>query len=106
MSAIRASCVLAVAAVWSSTALASPDLYGTGDGHEGELEVDAPGTVVNHASALGVDARAGDDFVDVTSVSSAAGSFAAGDLVLFWQHTGLAQPALAGAQQPLALEAE
>lgn len=59
-------------------ALAGPDVYGLGDGHDGPLVVSAPGTVVNEATALAADATAG--ALTVTVADSAG--LASGRLVL------------------------
>jgi MYXO-CTERM domain-containing protein len=80
-------------------ALAEPDSFGLGTGRSGPLRVDAPGTVINRYSPLTVNAEAGARELTVSNASL----FAAGELVLLHQSTGLLPGPASGAQGAISL---
>ncbi|WP_233595405.1 Ig-like domain-containing protein [Corallococcus sp. CA031C] len=65
-------------------AMAEPDTFGLGNGHNGALTVAGPNTVINTYTRLTATANAGATFVTVTSTTG----FAVGDLVMVFQTTG------------------
>ena len=79
---------LGIACSWVPSARAELDSFGLGDGHDGPLNVTAPGMVVNAYAALAADVAAGATGVGLADATG----FAAGDLVLLWQSVGYPVP--------------
>ncbi|WP_233582611.1 Ig-like domain-containing protein [Corallococcus sp. CA053C] len=77
-------------------ALAEPDTFGNGDGHNLALTVNAPGTVVNTYTRLRSNAAVGATTVNVVDTTG----FAVGDLVMIYQSTGYAPAVTSGATGP------
>ncbi len=101
------ACMLLVgASAWPRSALAGPDVYGTGDGHDGALTATELGVVINHYSTLTADAAEGAPSLSVGTMSGAAGTFAPGDLVLLWEYAGLSVTPEAGDEAALSLVSE
>ena len=77
---------------------AEPDTFGLGTGKDGYLRIDSGSRIVNRYASLTADAPSGTSSL---TVSDSTG-FAAGDLVLVHQSTGIAAPD-SGNQTPLGL---
>nr|WP_254623535.1 Ig-like domain-containing protein [Myxococcus sp. CA033] len=91
---------LLCAALVAPSAYASADTFHLGDGSDGALTVNAPGTVVNTYTRVTAAVPAGQSFVTVTSTTG----FAVNDLVLVFQAAGLTAPT-SGSQTPIDLNA-
>ncbi|MCY1043439.1 Ig-like domain-containing protein [Corallococcus sp. bb12-1] len=77
-------------------AMAEPDTFGLGNGHNGALTVNAANTVVNTYARLTANAPLGQTFVTVTDTTG----FATGDLVMIYQSTGFTGTVTSGAAGP------
>ncbi|NVJ19810.1 OmpA family protein [Myxococcus sp. AM011] len=91
---------LLCAALVAPAAHASADTFHLGDGSDGALTVNAPGTIVNTYTRVTALVPAGQNFVAVASSTG----FAVNDLVLVYQSAGLTAPA-SGSQTPIDLTA-
>ncbi len=83
-------------------ARAEPDSFGLGTGRDGPMSATAPGTVVNAYAALSAPRLPGDTSLPVASTVG----FAAGDLVMVLQTTGLIPEPGAGAPGPFDLTSD
>ncbi len=82
--------VLCVLALGSTAALAEPDTFGLGTGRDGTLTVSTAGTnYINSYAPVTGPLAAGDTLVPVGACTGETRCFAAGDLVLVLQTTGL-----------------
>ncbi|RKH73876.1 cell envelope biogenesis protein OmpA, partial [Corallococcus aberystwythensis] len=81
---------LLCAVLLAPPAFAEPDTLGLGTGRNGVLTVNAANTIVNTYTRLTATANAGATSVTVTSTAG----FAAGDLVMVYQSTGLTAVAI------------
>ncbi|RKH66871.1 cell envelope biogenesis protein OmpA [Corallococcus llansteffanensis] len=83
--------------------MAEPDTFGLGNGHNGALTVNAPGTVINTYARLTANVTATTNTgVTVTDTTG----FAVGDLVMVYQSTGYSGTAASGNQGPFDYSAE
>ncbi|WP_395814992.1 adventurous gliding motility protein AgmC [Archangium minus] len=80
---------LCVLALGSTAALAEPDSFGLGTGRNGALSVTTAGTVINSYAQVTGPLAPGDTTVPVGTCLGAPSCFAAGDLVMVLQTTGL-----------------
>ncbi|WNG33155.1 adhesin [Archangium violaceum] len=80
---------LCVLALGSTAALAEPDSFGLGTGRNGALSVTTAGTVINSYAQVTGPLAPGDITVPVGTCLGAPSCFAAGDLVMVLQTTGL-----------------
>ncbi|WP_228559412.1 MULTISPECIES: Ig-like domain-containing protein [Myxococcus] len=90
--------VLLCAALLGPVAKAAADSFGLGNGSSGALTVGVAGTVINSYTRVTAAVPAGQSFVTVASTTG----FAAGNLVMVHQATGLTAPA-SGSQTPINL---
>ncbi|WP_075207502.1 adventurous gliding motility protein AgmC, partial [Archangium violaceum] len=96
--------VLCTLALGSTAALAEPDTFGLGTGRNGELTVSTAGTnYVNSYAQVTGPLAAGDTVIPVGTCTGAASCFAAGDLVLVLQTTGLVPEPASGDATPIDL---
>ncbi|KFA93282.1 adventurous gliding motility protein AgmC [Archangium violaceum] len=82
----------------ADTVRAEPDTFGLGTGKDGYLRIDSGSRIVNRYVRLTADAAVGASELSVSDITG----FAAGDLVLVHQSTGIAGPD-SGNQRPVAL---
>ncbi|XXF76448.1 Ig-like domain-containing protein [Myxococcaceae bacterium GXIMD 01537] len=80
----------------SSPALAEPDTFGLGNGHNNALTVNAANTVINSYTRVRLAVTAGSSTLPVTTTTG----FAAGDLVLVLHTTGIGSIPASGAPGP------
>ncbi len=83
-------------------ARAEPDAFGLGSGRDGPLSVTAADTVVNAYTSLTAPRLAGDAALPVVGTAG----FAAGDLVMVLQTTGLVPPPASGLAGPFDLSVD
>ena len=90
MRSIHCAAVAALAGLlgFASSARAEPDGFYLGDGHSGAGSISAANTVINTYAAVTAPVAPGDTSVSI-GTARGTGSFAAGDLVLLWQATGV-----------------
>jgi len=94
---------LCVLALGSTAALAEPDSFGLGSGRNGALTVTTAGTVVNSYAPATAPLAAGDTTVLVGTPIGAPTGFAAGDLVMVLQTTGIVPVPGSGGTTPIDL---
>lgn len=82
----------------AGTVRAEPDTFGLGTGKDGSLRIDSGSRIVNRYARLTADAAVGASELSVSDIKG----FAAGDLVLVHQSTGIAAPD-SGNQKPVSL---
>ncbi|KFE71193.1 hypothetical protein DB31_3323 [Hyalangium minutum] len=102
---MRRSCSLMslVALVfWASTSAAEPDTLGLGTGRDGALIVTEPRTVINRYAQVTVPLATGDTVLFVSSTEG----FAAGDLIMVLQTTGIVPEPAQGAPGPISLSTD
>ncbi|QRK12155.1 hypothetical protein JQX13_20200 [Archangium violaceum] len=80
---------LCVLALGSTAALAEPDSFGLGSGRDGALSVTTSGTIINSYAQVTGPLAPGDTVVPMGTCLGAVSCFAAGDLVMVLQTTGL-----------------
>lgn len=83
----------------ASVAVAGPDTWGLGTGRDGTLRITKPRTVINHFAQLKAPLAPGDA---VLAVSTTEG-FAAGDLIMVLQTTGIVPEPARGDPGPIQL---
>ena len=83
------SAALCVLALGSTAALAEPDTFGLGTGRNGSRTVSTPGEYVNSYAQVTAPLAPGDTLVMVGACTGEAACFAAGDLVMVLQSTGI-----------------
>src|SRR4051794_35350393 len=86
----------------TSRAGAEPDVFGLGDGHAGTLTVATANTVVNAYAQVLAPVAPGDTAVSVSTTTG----FAAGDLVMVIQTTGVVPSPSSGAPGPYDLRSD
>jgi hypothetical protein len=90
---------LLAAGLCSAVALAEADSFGLGSGRDGPLTVTSPGTVINRYAQVMGPVAPGDNVLLVAGTEG----FAAGDLVMVLQVTGLVPEPVPGAPGPIDL---
>ncbi|WP_304466074.1 Ig-like domain-containing protein [Vitiosangium sp. GDMCC 1.1324] len=101
------SAALCVLALGATAALAEPDSFGVGDGHNGPLTVAGSGTVINSYAPVTASLVIGATSIPIP-IGACVGDptcFTAGDLVLVYQTTGLA-PTTSGDQTAVDLSTD
>lgn len=91
--------VIVVVALWAGLARAEPDSFWLGSGRDGALTVSAAGTVVNRYAQVMAPLAPGDISIEVGSTVG----FAAGDLLMVHQSTGLLSPPASGSGEAINL---
>lgn len=94
---------LCVLALGSRTALAESDSFGLGSGRDGPLTVAGSGTLINSYAPVTAALAAGSTSIPIGTCTGASGCFAAGQLVMVYQATGLASVPASGTQTPVDL---
>ncbi|WP_395854704.1 adventurous gliding motility protein AgmC [Cystobacter fuscus] len=87
----------------STTAMAGADTVGLGDGHNGELRVSAPNTIINSYAQVIAPLVAQATSIQIGACKGDPACFVAGDLVMVYQATGLQPVPASGSQTPIDL---
>ncbi len=99
---VSAGLVAFVAASAPLVARAEADTFGVGNGRDGALTVNSPGTVINAYTGVSASAAAGATSITVASTQG----FAVGQLVLFLRTTGISPIPVSGSQSTVDLSAQ
>jgi large repetitive protein len=94
---------LCALALGSTAALAEPDSFGLGDGHNGARTVTTANTTLNSYAQVTGPLAPGDTSILVGTCAGDTSCFAAGDLIMVLQTTGLVPEPASGTAGPLSL---